>query len=337
MVDRYMIVGLGNPGRKYENTRHNVGFWVIDALAEAYPNTGFRSERKALITDTVIADKRVILAKPQTFMNLSGESVRALSDFYKIAPENIMVIHDHLDIPANEIRIRESGGHGGQNGVRNIIQHLGTDHFPRIRFGIGRPPGRMEARDYVLQAFSGDEAIQARELIDRSIRAIERWLSEGLQASMRDYNGKLSQEASKPTAKEEYAIALRAHELAPDDPKVFEKLIKISKQLGKVDEAANYHLELAALFDELGKIAKANDNLEQYVSMMPQETDICFALAERYIEQKNFRKAIWRYLDLAEYYQVTQSPDQARACVEKALALNPQHPKALAFKQRLDP
>ncbi|MCA9896488.1 MAG: aminoacyl-tRNA hydrolase, partial [Anaerolineae bacterium] len=150
MSDKYLIVGLGNPGRQYQNTRHNVGFWVVAELARRHNLSSPKSERKSYVLDGTIAGKRVIAAMPQTYMNLSGEAVRALVDFYKIPLENIIVVHDDLDTPLGTLRLRQTGGHGGQNGVRNIILHLGTQEFARVRFGIGRPNGKMTARDYVL-------------------------------------------------------------------------------------------------------------------------------------------------------------------------------------------
>jgi PTH1 family peptidyl-tRNA hydrolase len=131
MTTRFLIVGLGNPGKKYEATRHNIGFWVIDELARRWNITNFKTERKALVADGVIAEKRIILAKPQTYMNLSGQAVRALADFYKLDPQNLIVAHDDLDIPLGTLRLRKSGSAGGQNGLKDIIRHLGTQDFSR--------------------------------------------------------------------------------------------------------------------------------------------------------------------------------------------------------------
>lgn len=189
MAERALIVGLGNPGKQYENTRHNVGFMAVDELARRHALSFGRAERKAVCADGLIAGRRVLLAKPQTYMNLSGEAVRALVDFYRIALADILVIADDLDLPIGTLRLRPGGGHGGQNGLRSIIQHLGTQDFARGRIGIGRPPGRMDAAAYVLRPFEGDDAITARLTIERAANAAEAWLADGLEAAMTRYNG----------------------------------------------------------------------------------------------------------------------------------------------------
>src|SRR3954451_21077400 len=151
MTARDVIVGLGDPGREFKKTRHNIDFRSIDAIAQAYGLTFAKKQSKALVADGVIADRKVLLAKPQTYMNLSGESVRSLVDFYKIPVGNLIVISDDMDIPAGTLRIREKGSAGGQKGLKSIMEHLGTQDFARIRVGIGRPPGRMDPSAYVLQ------------------------------------------------------------------------------------------------------------------------------------------------------------------------------------------
>ncbi len=186
---RYLIVGLGNPGSKYEKTRHNIGFWVVDELARRYGLSFGKTERKAITADGLIKEKRVLLAKPQTFMNVSGEAVRALVDFYQIDLPHILVIHDELDIPLGALRLRQKGGAGGQNGVKNIIQHLGTQEFNRVRCGIGRPPGRMDPGAYVLKPFAGDDAITAQIMMERAADAVETWLTEGIDLAMTRHNG----------------------------------------------------------------------------------------------------------------------------------------------------
>ena len=193
MTERYLIVGLGNPGKKYDNTRHNVGFLVMDELARRYGLTFGKTERKAKTADGIIREKRVLLVKPQTYMNLSGGSVRALLDFYKIEIENIIVVHDHLDLPLGVLRMRKMGGAGGQNGMKSIIQHLGTQEFTRVRFGIGRPPGRMNPAAYVLKAFAGDDEITMRIVVDRVSDAIETWLTDGVDLAMTRHNGHIDE------------------------------------------------------------------------------------------------------------------------------------------------
>src|SRR5690606_30602083 len=219
MATLHMIVGLGNPGKQYANTRHNVGWMVLDELARRHNLSFDKTEKKALTASGTINGKRVLLAKPQTYMNLSGEAVRGLVDFYKIDPARLLVISDDLDIPLGTLRLRKSGSAGGQGGLKNIIQHLGTDAFNRVRFGIGRPPGRMQPKDYVLQEFRGDEAIIAAEVVDRAADAVEVWLQEGIEAAMTRFNGDVYKQQPQPETdpEEELAMHLRIHELNPND------------------------------------------------------------------------------------------------------------------------
>jgi PTH1 family peptidyl-tRNA hydrolase len=191
MSERYLIVGLGNPGKKYETTRHNLGFWVIDELARRWDIRDATKERKAITADGIIRGKRALLAKPQTYMNNSGQSVRALIDFYKLEIDNLMVVHDDIDIDLGTLRLRPTGSSGGQNGIRDIIRHLGTSDFKRIRCGVSRPPGRMDPAAYVLQPFTSDQAITASRVVDRAADAIEAWLVDGFERAMNVYNGKL--------------------------------------------------------------------------------------------------------------------------------------------------
>ncbi len=191
MTDWYLIVGLGNPGSEYEDTRHNVGFRVADELARRYGLSFGKKERKALAATGTIRNRKVVLAKPQTYMNLSGEAVRSLVDFYKIEMPRILIICDDLDLPLGTVRLRQSGSAGGQNGVKSVIQHLGTQDFNRLRFGISRPPGKMAAKDYVLGAFKGDEAILAAQVIDRAADATETWLTDGIELAMTRHNGSI--------------------------------------------------------------------------------------------------------------------------------------------------
>lgn len=191
MSERYLIVGLGNPGKEYEKNRHNVGFHCLDAIAAAYNMSFGKLQNRAITADGTIADKRVTLAKPSTFMNLSGESVRGLRDFYKLTNADLIVIHDDLDIPLGTLRIREKGSAGGQNGVKNIIAQLGTQEFARIRFGIDRPPGRMDAASYVLQDFTKEQLPIVMEVKEQVIKAVETWLKDGLPIAMNKFNGEV--------------------------------------------------------------------------------------------------------------------------------------------------
>lgn len=198
MAEQFLIVGLGNPGARYEKTRHNVGYHCVERLALQHGLTFSKTEHKALTASGTILGQKVILAKPLTFMNLSGDSVVPLARFYKIPVENIIVACDDLDIPLGTIRIRKTGSSGGQNGMKHIIERIGTQAVQRIRMGIGRPPGRMNPADYVLSNFKGDDEIIGVELADRAAKACEVWLKEGIDAAMNKFNGE--GEAKKPKA-----------------------------------------------------------------------------------------------------------------------------------------
>jgi len=185
----HMIVGLGNPGRQYRQNRHNVGFMTMDRLAKRLGAQFSRLESKALVTKAEYQDVNILLAKPQTFMNLSGQAVSSLVRFYKIPTENLLVINDDVDLPPETLRLRPSGGSAGQKGVASIIERLGTQEFPRLRIGIGRPPGRMPASAYVLQDFSTVDLELLEITLERAADAALTFISEGLEAAMNKYNG----------------------------------------------------------------------------------------------------------------------------------------------------
>lgn len=191
MTDPYLLIGLGNPGREYKDTRHNIGFMLIDHIAERIGARGMKVQSKAIVTSGLHEEHKLILAKPQTYMNLSGHSVQGLLHFYKIPHSNLLVAHDDLDIPFGTIRIRPTGGPGGQRGMANTIELLGTKDFPRLRLGIGRPPGRMDPRNYVLQNFSKDELKILPEIISRAADAALEFVMNGLNAAMNKYNGEI--------------------------------------------------------------------------------------------------------------------------------------------------
>jgi PTH1 family peptidyl-tRNA hydrolase len=196
--ERYLVVGLGNPGPEYHETRHNVGFRCADALAGAYDLAFDRKKKsKARIADGVIAGKRVLIAKPQTYMNLSGSSVQGLAAFYQIPSKNIIVILDDLDLPPGTLRIRPKGGSGGHRGLTDIIQKLGTQEFPRIRFGIGRPPGQMDPAAFVLRRLDPDELADVKRAVERVIKTIEVWLTDGIDIAMNRYNGSADEVAAR--------------------------------------------------------------------------------------------------------------------------------------------
>lgn len=186
--NKYLLVGLGNPGRNHRNNRHNIGFMAIDRLADRSGINMSRVQHKAIVGDGRVANQAVILAKPQTYMNLSGKAVSTLVHFYKIPLSNMLVVYDEIDLPFGMLRLREQGGAGGHNGMRSIISHLGQE-FPRLRLGVGRPPGRMEAAAYVLQDFGRGEQIVVEQLLDEALGAIETYLREGIDLAMTRHNG----------------------------------------------------------------------------------------------------------------------------------------------------
>jgi PTH1 family peptidyl-tRNA hydrolase len=192
MTETYLIVGLGNPGREYRKTRHNIGFMLLDRLTVKLNAHFTRLQSKALVASANYQERKVILAKPQTFMNLSGQSVQGLMHFHKLPLENLLIAHDDLDLPIGTIRIRPDGGSAGQKGMVSTIERLGTDEFPRLRLGIGRPPGQMQAPDYVLQDFSDAEMTVISETLDRAVEAALTWVTDGLEAAMNMYNGIIS-------------------------------------------------------------------------------------------------------------------------------------------------
>lgn len=189
MSETYLIVGLGNPGREYRENRHNIGFMLVDRLSIRLDARMRRMQSKALLGSVVYKGSKVILAKPQTFMNLSGQAIQGLVRFYKVPLENIMVAHDDLDLPFGTLRIRPGGGAGGQMGIRSAIQHLGTQDFPRLRLGIGRPPGRMDPAAYVLQNFAKGEESLLSETLDRAADAVQAFMEFGLDKAMNEFNG----------------------------------------------------------------------------------------------------------------------------------------------------
>jgi len=189
MPETFLIVGLGNPGREYRENRHNTGFLLVDRLAVKLDARFTRLQSKALVASASYKERKVILAKPQTFMNLSGQAVLGLLHFYKLPLTNLLVIHDDIDLPTGALRIRPDGGSAGQKGMESTIERLGTDEFPRLRIGIGRPPGQMLAPDYVLQDFSRAEMMILSQTFDHAVEAVLTYLVEGLEAAMNKYNG----------------------------------------------------------------------------------------------------------------------------------------------------
>jgi PTH1 family peptidyl-tRNA hydrolase len=183
-----LIVGLGNPGREYASNRHNVGFQIADRYAAAHGLTFSKIQSKAIIASGRVDAVRVILAKPQTFMNDSGRAIGALVNFYKVPQQRVLVVFDDLDLPYGAVRLRSEGGAGGHNGMRSIIQHLGSNQFPRLRIGIGRPPGRMDPAAFVLQDFGREEQAELDNISDRAVKAIDAFISGGITTAMNQFN-----------------------------------------------------------------------------------------------------------------------------------------------------
>lgn len=186
----WLLVCLGNPGDQYENTRHNVGFMVADELAERHNIPVQRLKFRALTNTITVGDQKVLLMKPVTYMNLSGEAVHEAAAFYKIPPEHVLVISDEVSLAPGKIRVRRSGSAGGHNGLKNIIAHLGTDQFPRIRLGVGQKPHPdYDMADWVLGKFQGEDKKAVEEAVKKAADAAECLIREGVDKAMNQYNG----------------------------------------------------------------------------------------------------------------------------------------------------
>jgi PTH1 family peptidyl-tRNA hydrolase len=185
----FLIAGLGNPGREYRENRHNIGFMLVDRLSQALSISVGKVQNKALTGSGKYAGQKVILVKPQTYMNLSGQSISSLARFYKVPPVQILVAHDDLDLTLGTLRLRPGGGSGGQKGIASTIEQMGTADFPRLRIGIDRPPGQMDAAAYVLQNFTAKEREFVDAALDRAVKAVQLFIERGLDAAMNLYNG----------------------------------------------------------------------------------------------------------------------------------------------------
>jgi PTH1 family peptidyl-tRNA hydrolase len=188
-----LIVGLGNPGPRYARNRHNIGFQCIDMLARRHHVEVNRMQLRASVGDGWVSRRderrKMILAKPLTYMNASGEAIGPLMRFYQLEPDDLIVVHDDIDLAAATLRLRRNGSSGGQNGIKSIIQHVGSQDFHRVRVGIGRPPGRMDPADYVLQDFAPAEEESIAVVREKVCDALECWMFEGIDAAMNHYNG----------------------------------------------------------------------------------------------------------------------------------------------------
>ncbi|MBC8254556.1 MAG: aminoacyl-tRNA hydrolase [Ardenticatenia bacterium] len=184
----WLIVGLGNPGQRYADNRHNVGFQVVDRLAAAGQLTFDERRNRTHLARGKLGEVNVAIAKPQTYMNLSGRAVGAIARFYKVPPERTLIIHDDLDLPLGVLRLREGGGAGGHHGIASIIDHLKARDFPRLRIGIGRPPGRMAAEAYVLQDFDADQKPTMELAYEQAVQAIHAAVGDAFQGAMNAFN-----------------------------------------------------------------------------------------------------------------------------------------------------
>ncbi len=199
----YLIAGLGNPTKKYEGTRHNVGFETVDIIADSQGIALSSNKHKAVYGQGFIGGEKVILAKPQTFMNLSGEAIRALVDFYKIEPDHVLIISDDIDLPLGQLRIRQKGSAGGHNGLKNIIAHLGSQDFPRIKIGIGSKPEGWDLADYVLSKYSKEDRVVMTNAQKDAAEAAALIVSGRVSEAMNRYNTKKQKKEKKEKEEQE--------------------------------------------------------------------------------------------------------------------------------------
>jgi len=195
-LNMYIIAGLGNPGKEYENTRHNAGFMALDALADRLGADVSERKHKALCAKAVIGGERALLMKPQTFMNSSGESIRAAADFYKVEPEHILIFYDDINLEPGQLRVRAKGSAGGHNGMKSIIAHLGTQEFPRIRVGVGEKPKEIDLVHYVLGHFSQGERALMEEAAREAAGAACELVTDGVAQAMNHHNAKKEKSGS---------------------------------------------------------------------------------------------------------------------------------------------
>lgn len=183
----HLVLGLGNPGGRYERTRHNAGFLVVDRLADRHRGRIEKKQLGALVDSVRVGDRDVVLAKPQSFMNLSGQPAASLRGWYKVADDDVVVVHDDVDLPFGDVRVKKGGGHGGHNGLRDLVAKIGAQ-FVRVRFGVGRPPSGWDTADYVLAPWSAEEDPLVPELVDRAADAVEKVVTQGAERAMNTVN-----------------------------------------------------------------------------------------------------------------------------------------------------
>jgi peptidyl-tRNA hydrolase, PTH1 family len=196
----HLVVGLGNPGRKYENTRHNAGFLVVDRLGARWDSTCDKKQFGALVGSVRMGGQAAMLAKPQSFMNRSGQPVASLKGYFKAETEDIVVVHDDVDLPFGRVKVKIGGGHGGHNGLRDLAAKLGGNGFVRVRFGVSRPPPGWDTADYVLGRFTETETASLDDAIDRAADAVEAVLRDGPKDAMNSFNIKERPAISSGTA-----------------------------------------------------------------------------------------------------------------------------------------
>jgi len=194
----HLVVGLGNPGRRYAGTRHNIGWRVVEKVAERHRGAHFIEEGWAETARVAMAGKTVLLAKPETYVNLSGTAVADLRKRHRVPPGQILVMYDDLDLPVGQLRLRMKGGHGGHNGMRSVIEALGTPEFPRLRIGIGRPPEGVDPAEHVLTRFTEEEARLMEEVVDRAADAVEVFVRQGIEAAMNTFNPRRQRPSEPP-------------------------------------------------------------------------------------------------------------------------------------------
>ncbi len=185
-----IVVGLGNPGPEYEHTRHNAGFMVVDFLGENLRATYWKDQAGAKVAVVRVAEEEVVLAKPQTFMNVSGSSVAKLAEYYDAKLDDLIVVHDDIDLAPGRVAAKRGGGHGGHNGLRSLHEKLGSDAYLRVRVGVGRPPGRQDAADYVLEPIRGEAAEELEGAVTTAAQVVMHVLEHGVESAMREYNAR---------------------------------------------------------------------------------------------------------------------------------------------------
>ncbi len=338
MSERWLIVGLGNPGRRYEQTRHNVGWFVLDELARRHGLQFSRNAHGARLAEGTIQGRSVILAKPQGYMNRSGQPVNNVLRYWRINVERLLVVLDDLDRPAGTLRIRPAGGAGGQRGLQDIIHQLGTRDFSRLRLGIGRPPGRMEPAAWVLKPLRGDDLIAAQEMVGRAADAVETWLHFGTEAAMTRHNGDGTQapmHLRRETPEEQLERWQRAQELNPEDPGPPERIGRTLLRVDRPQEAAQWLLRAAALHGKRGDRDRSLLLQERALKLDPSLVEAQRQLAAQWLEAGNLRKAVKRLWTLADWLARQERFHESLAVLDDLLELNASHGPALELRDQL--